>query len=82
MSKKYYFHKSLPQLNFDKTLDKIFGNKNLEKNYFHKKIRKQHCIKNHWDECQRNYNFYIHECQKNIIFINVCHNLILTKHLT
>ena len=22
-------------------------------------------MKNHWDECQKNYDFHLHECQKN-----------------
>ena len=35
--KRYYFHKSLPQLIFDKTLDKNFGDKNeKKKKYFQK----------------------------------------------
>ena len=73
MNIRKYFYKSLPQLNFDKTLYKFFGNKNVEKNYFHKEIRKQHFMKNQWDACQKNYNFHLHEYQKNIIFLKVCH---------
>ena len=72
MSKKYYFHKRLPQSNFDKTLDKIRIQK---KNYTHKKTQTKSSIDKQ-EQQQQQQNYFYYRClphgQKTNTQVNEC----------